>query len=311
MPKVSVIMPAYNAEKYIKGSIDSVLSQTYGDFEFIILDDCSRDSTQQIILSYGDPRIVYVKNEKNLGVAGTLNRGLELAQGEYVARMDADDIAMPERLALQTQFLNEHPEVCACGSNAVLFGADRTDEQTDMPLKQRDICLRMALSNPFVHPTMMFRKDALQGVVYDSTFEGREDYRMWMVLSRKGQMENLPQALLRYRIHGGQVTQQTDESKVQKHFRLKKTYYTELNIGLTDAMQEALCHAAFYGKVKDDAMVQQLKLGLERISKSYGCRKMPREYSALLCSVLRDFSRSLRWRMSVGLPLHMRLGLLR
>ena len=101
MPKISVILPAYNAENYISQAIDSILAQTYGDFEFIILNDCSTDGTERIILSFDDPRIRYVRNEQNLGVAATLNRGLELAAGEYIARMDADDISLPERFFRQ------------------------------------------------------------------------------------------------------------------------------------------------------------------------------------------------------------------
>lgn len=94
---VSVVLPAYNAELYLKEAIDSVLSQTFTDFELIILNDGSIDRTEEIILSYNDSRIVYVKNEKNLGLIGTLNKGINLAKGKYIARMDADDICLPER----------------------------------------------------------------------------------------------------------------------------------------------------------------------------------------------------------------------
>lgn len=109
MPKISVILPAYNAEKYINEAIDSILTQTYRDFELIILNDCSKDRTEEIILSYEDDRIVYLKNQVNMGVAATLNRGLAAAKGEYVARMDADDISLPERFEKQAAYLDEHP----------------------------------------------------------------------------------------------------------------------------------------------------------------------------------------------------------
>lgn len=309
MPKVSVIMPAYNAERYIKEAMDSILGQTFGDFELIVLNDCSRDTTEQIILSYRDPRVVYVKNEKNLGVAGTLNRGLEYATGVYIARMDSDDIAMPDRLERQVAFLDANPEVIACGSNALLFG--QTEGKTDMPLDHNSICLRLALSNAFVHPTMLLRKSALGSVRYDSSFEGREDYRMWMVLSRKGRMENLEQPLLRYRLHGGQVTQKADAAKAQKHFHLKKTYYRELDMGLTEPMQEALCHAAYYSKVKDEEMALQLKLGLVCIAKHYQCTRLPEEYVSMLFTALQPLPRKVRWQLSSGLPVRMRLRLLR
>lgn len=311
MPKVSVIMPAYNAEAYIKEAMDSILCQTFGDFELIVLNDCSGDSTEQIILSYDDPRVVYLKNEKNLGVAGTLNRGLEHAKGEYIARMDSDDIAMPQRLERQVKHLDDHPDLLACGSNAVLFGQVASESNTDMPLDYKSVCIRLALTNAFVHPTMLLRREALAHVRYDSGFEGREDYRMWMVLSRQGQMENLPEPLLRYRIHGGQVTQQKDEAKAKKHFHLKKTYYQELDIGLTESMQEALCHAAYYGRVTDESMAEQLKLGLECLATSYDLPELPKEYVRTLWNVLRGCPRGTRWKLSQGMPLKKRLSLLR
>ena len=124
MPKISVIMPAYNAEKYIKEAIDSILSQTFQDFELIVLNDCSKDSTEQIILSYTDDRVVYLKNEVNMGVAATLNRGLAVAGGEYIARMDADDISHPERFRKQARYLDAHPEVAVLGSNLECFNDD-------------------------------------------------------------------------------------------------------------------------------------------------------------------------------------------
>ena len=108
MPKISVIMPAYNAEKYIAEAIDSILGQTFGDFEFIILNDCSTDRTEEIILSYDDPRIVYLKNEQNMGVAATLNKGLAIAKGEYIAFLDADDYWAPEKLKKQIAFMQEN-----------------------------------------------------------------------------------------------------------------------------------------------------------------------------------------------------------
>lgn len=309
MPRISVIMPAYNAQQYIAEAIDSILGQTFSDFELIVLNDCSRDATGEIVRSYSDSRLVYVENEENLGVAGTLNRGLALASGEYIARMDSDDISLPQRFAQQVAFLDANPQVIACGSNAILFGD--TQGKTEMPTDDRSIRLRMALTNPFVHPSMMLRKSALEGIGYDCTFEGREDYRMWMVLSQRGELQNLPQPLLQYRLHGGQVTQQKDDAKAQKHFRLKKTYYEQLDVGLTAKMQEALCYGAFYGKVRDEAMAEQLRLGLWQIARHYGCKKLPQEYASMLLGALRPLPRKTRMRLSAGLSLRMRLSLVR
>lgn len=297
MPKVSVIMPAYNAEKYIGQAIGSILGQTFEDLEFIILNDCSKDKTEEIILSYSDERIVYVKNEKNLGVAGTLNRGLGLAKGEYIARMDADDISLPERLERQAAFLDENPAVAACGSNAVLFGEGMEEYPTEMPEDDLHIRIRLAISNPFVHPSMMLRAASLDGLRYDSAFEGREDYRMWMELSQNHAMANLPQCLLRYRIHGGQVTQKKDDDRAKKHFLLKKTYYRELDLGLTEEMQEVLCHAAFYGGAESEEKVRLLRQGLETLAKHYGCRRLPADYRDMLTVAVAKLPPLLRWRL--------------
>ena len=116
-------MPAYNAEKYINEAIDSILAQTFTDFEFIIIDDGSTDSTCAIVESYSDSRIRFFKNEHNLGVAATLNRGLDLARGEYIARMDADDISLPTRFEKQAAYMDSHPDVVVCGTGVECFGA--------------------------------------------------------------------------------------------------------------------------------------------------------------------------------------------
>jgi len=118
MPKVTVLMPVYNAEKYLKEAIGSILGQSFSDFEFLIINDGSTDSSVKIIKSYDDPRIRFIANEKNLGVIPTLNKGFALAQGEFIARMDADDISLPKRLELQADFMDKHPEAGAIGLTA-------------------------------------------------------------------------------------------------------------------------------------------------------------------------------------------------
>ena len=122
MPKLSVIMPAYNAEKYIGEAIESILNQTFTDFEFIIIDDGSSDHTADIIKGFHDERIRFIQNEKNSGVANTLNKGLELSQGEYIARMDADDISLPARFEKQVAFMEANPDVAVVGCGIELFG---------------------------------------------------------------------------------------------------------------------------------------------------------------------------------------------
>lgn len=208
MPKISVIMPAYNAEKYIAEAIDSILAQTFGDFEFIILNDDSGDRTEEIILSYDDPRIVYLKNEKNLGVAATLNKGLAIAKGEYIARMDADDISHPQRFAKQLARMQADENVAVCGSGVMLFGADIEPSTRVFAQDPKIMKVEMFFSCGLAHPSVMLRTDMIRELGgYDPNFNGMEDYELWVrVLERYG-ITTQPEILLRYRIHGGQVTQ--------------------------------------------------------------------------------------------------------
>ena len=114
-PKVTVLMPVYNCEKYLRESIESILNQTFKDFEFLIINDGSSDKSAEIVESYNDNRINFVQNEKNIGLAASLNRGLDIAKGEYIARMDADDISLPERLEKQVRFMETNPQIGICG----------------------------------------------------------------------------------------------------------------------------------------------------------------------------------------------------
>lgn len=310
MPKISVIMPAYNAEQYIGEAMDSILGQTFGDFEFIILNDCSADGTEEIILSYDDPRIVYLKNERNLGVAATLNRGLEMARGEYIARMDADDISLPHRFEKQIAYLDAHPEVAVLGTNAAIFSDDKTIQMTQVPETDRSIRFRMALSNPFIHPTIMMRRSMIAELSYEMEYEGREDYRFWMRVSQKYKVSNLRDCLLRYRIHKGQVTRRADSKKKEKHFSLKKRYYQELQIGLTEPIETALCWASFFGTVEAPEQLRMLKTGLRKVAEYYGEKGFPKEYENFLTSVAVNskIGKLDKWKITEGQPFVSRIA---
>ena len=240
MPKVSVIMPAYNAEKYIKEAIDSILNQTFGDFEFIILNDCSKDATEEIILSYQDDRIVYVKNEENMGVAATLNRGLELAKGEYIARMDSDDISLPERFALQVAYMDGHPECGICGSNTLLFGQGKENELFCFAQEDAAIRTDMLFNSSFAHPSVMLRRSVLDqyGLRYDCSFERVEDYELWDRLLTVSKGYNIQKPLLRYRFHTAQVTQAHRPEQIQALVRLHRKMLTRLKVNMTKDEEE-------------------------------------------------------------------------
>ena len=206
-PLVSVIMSAYNAEKYISQTIKSVLNQTFIDFEFLIFNDGSKDKTEEIIGSYGDHRIKSV-NQSNIGLTKTLNKALALSQGEYIARMDADDICEPARLQKQVDFLKNHPEIGICGTWVKMIDADGTFiKNYDLPTENKDIRKMLLLHNPLIHPSVMFRRKIYSDIGgYDESFRFAQDYEYWTRILAKYQAANLPEYLLNYRVFDQNIT---------------------------------------------------------------------------------------------------------
>lgn len=222
MPKVSVILPAYNAEKYIKEAVDSILGQTFKDFELIVINDCSKDSTEQILLSYIDPRLVYVKNEQNLGVAGTLNKGLSLAKGTYIARMDADDISLPERFQKQVTYLDAHPDVAVLGTNVETFDENGPLHIGWSSTDPKQMKVDLFFSCGLAHPSVMMRTDVIRTLGgYDMAFEGLEDYDLWCRVSENYGVTTFPEVLFRYRVHSAQVTKNPSQKYLERLNNLK------------------------------------------------------------------------------------------
>ena len=250
MPKISVIMPVYNGEKYLREAIDSILNQTFSDFEFIIINDDSKDSTEEIIKSYDDNRIVYLKNEQNLGVAGTLNRGLDIAKGEYIARMDADDISMPQRFEKQVAYLDKNQDVGVLGSNVIVF-TETEENKTEFPCNEKDVRIHLFINSQLAHPTVMTRRSLVEDGIYryDSTWEGREDYELWTRIVQKSKICNLPEPLLRYRKHSLQVTKKTDGHKLEKHAVLKHKFLNEM--GICVSLDEARIFSKYCVGIKE------------------------------------------------------------
>jgi glycosyltransferase involved in cell wall biosynthesis len=202
---VSVIMPAYNAEKYIGEAIESILNQTFKDFEFIILDDCSTDKTWEIIQEYAvkDERIVAVKNEKNLKISATLNKGINLARGKYIARMDADDWSFPYRLEKQIDFMESNPEVVISGGSIDITNSKLEHiNYRKYPLDDvgaRKIIFRYS---PFAHPVVMYRTEYVKiaGLYYQYFFLA-QDYDLYFRIGMLGKFGNIPDLLLKLRTH--------------------------------------------------------------------------------------------------------------
>lgn len=205
-PRVSVLLPVYNADAYLREAIDSVLNQTFRDFELIVVEDGSTDGSVEILRSVPDGRLRLISNDANRGLIYSLNRAIALARGKYIARMDADDISLPERLAKQVSFLDNHPEVAVCGTWFRTIGIhDRIHRH---PARHEDIVEDLLHVGCVIgHPTVMFRKSAVEEIQYESAFEHAEDYRLWARLSSRFKLANIPEVCVLYRTHAEQVSE--------------------------------------------------------------------------------------------------------
>lgn len=206
-PTVTVLMPVYNAEDFLREAIDSVLNQRLNDFEFLILDDGSTDRSAQIVRTYSDMRITFIQRLNNRGLIATLNTGLDMAKGKYIARMDADDICHVDRLSMQLEFMENHKEVVACGT---WFQIMPSGQVIRHPTEHAEIKSALLSYCPLGHPTVMLRASVLAetGLRYNESFPAAEDYDLWTQMITKGRLANLPFVLLQYRAHQGQVSSQ-------------------------------------------------------------------------------------------------------
>lgn len=206
-PAVTVLMPVYNGERYLADTMHSILSQSYRDFEFLIVDDGSTDQSLAIVESFNDPRIRIVQNPERMKLSGALNRGIQESTGAYIARMDGDDIALPDRLGKQVEFLDTHAEIGLCGTWFKRFGAGA--ETVDKPFGKSDQVKAYTLFDcPFAHPTVMFRKEwfARHKLQYDGSYYPTEDYELWGRALDCFPGANLPEVLLHYRVHADSMT---------------------------------------------------------------------------------------------------------
>ena len=261
-PLVSVIMPAFNAERYLAAAIDSILSQTFTDFEFIIIDDASSDATPDILAGYAarDARIRVMRNDANAGIAKSLNRALQTAQGLYIARMDADDLSLPERFEKQVAFLDAHPDhvFTACGYRTI--DADGKPIRVDVESTQSWECAWISIFRmPVSHPTMMVRSATLKehNIRYNEKYEAAQDVSFVHELLRHGKGAALSDVLFRYRAHAGNIS--TRRRNVQQMSKLNATLANAL--ALFPALDRQALHELFVFLHGDD----QASLSFETI----------------------------------------------
>jgi len=206
-PFISVLLPAYNAEKFLKEAIESILNQTYSNFEFIIINDGSTDKTQEIIDAYADPRIHCILHKENKGLIQSLNEGILCAKGVYIVRMDADDIAFANRIQVQVDFMESNPQITAVGSHAIFFNENKASPIENWALDQKtntqlEIKKTLIWENCLIHPSICFRTNVVKDLLYDPSQKNYEDYDLWLRLRKLNkQFYNCPEILVKHRIH--------------------------------------------------------------------------------------------------------------
>jgi glycosyltransferase involved in cell wall biosynthesis len=250
-PLVSIVLPVYNGEKYLAESLDSVFAQTYQNWELVIINDGSTDGTENLILNYHDKRIRYFPNEGNKGIIFSLNRGIRESNGLYIARLDADDIALPGRIEKQVEFLSGNPEFSMCGSYFQTIDSNgRLLKNVEFPANNRDAQSFLLLHNCFCHSAIMMRTNIAKELKYDEKFQVCEDYDLWYRISRTGKILNLPVYTTQYRVHENNMTTRKSEIMFIHVNKINKRILDDLGIEYSsselDAHSNALSYNASY-----------------------------------------------------------------
>ena len=291
-PLVTVLMSVYNAENFLSLAIESILNQTYKNFEFLIIDDGSSDKTLEIIKSYNDDRIKLVVNEENKGLAFSLNLGMKLARGKYVARMDADDISHPKRLAKQVKYLEKHSDISILGTWAQLI-----DEKGKhirfyiLPLRNEIIMAKMVFHIGIVHPSILIRKSDFERLElnYDPQIKlPLEDKELWIRAGGLLKFGNLPSFLIKYRVLPSSVSRVKKKMDDKFHFvvnLLKDYLHAKFNMADLDIIAKFIGGAGCWGTVKPTC--EDYKDVIQIISKN----KLNKYEKSYLCFILLQISR--------------------
>ena len=248
--KISVIMSVYNGEEYLNEAIDSVLNQSFKDFELIVINDCSTDKTEEILRQYesSDPRVRVHTNEQNLRLPSSLNKAISLAEGEYIARMDADDICLPNRLEKQYAFMQSHQDVTLSScrfmtlKNGVIASGGcggKTDNESIKAL--------LLVTNPILHPGIIAKTDVIRELGYDKNFTCTEDMELWSrFVMANHKVEILPEYLMIYRLHDKQITETTRERQRGEVIAIQKRYYGDLLKVMSEELEEFYINGIYF-----------------------------------------------------------------
>jgi len=240
MPAVSVLLPVFNAMPYLKEAVASILNQTFSDLELIAIDDASTDGSLEYLRSIADARMVVVARPKS-GLSRNLNFGIGIARAPILARMDADDVSLPQRIEKQLAFLNAHPNVVACGSHIqFLDPAGSLGEVQRYYTGDAGIRWNLLIDSAIAHPAAMYRKSAIEKAgLYHPELEPAEDYALWLELARYGQLANVPELLFQYRIHPGSVSSRRVEVQRDRVREISLRHLLASGYAETEAEAEA------------------------------------------------------------------------
>ncbi len=231
MTKLTVLMTVYNGETYLRETMESILNQTYRDFIFLIIDNASTDGSREIIRSYDDPRINLVPLPENIGQVGALNKGLDMIETPYVARMDADDISLPRRFQRQVAFMDRNPETGVCGTYAIAFQGNQIT-RWKKTCEPAEVKANLLFGCPLAHPSVIMRTQFLNkhNLRYNEEIGFSEDWDLWLRAGRCFPIANIPEYLLRYRIHGGSVSSRNLEPQQKVDRMLSRRLLEELEL---------------------------------------------------------------------------------
>lgn len=255
--KISIVMPVYNTPiQFLQEAVDSILGQSFEEYEFIIIDDGSDGSVKDFLASLGDSRIRIIYNEANIGITKSLNIGFRNAKGKYIARMDADDISLPNRLKEQYIFMERHPDVIVCGAKTGPIDAKQRNQTGRVKTEDmEEYRVKMLFTNPGpFHPTAFFRHEILfqYNILYNEKLYFSQDYGMWEAISKFGKVCVFEDVLLLRRVHEGQISKAFRERQIQCDQMTQRKLLSELlgNISDKDMSMHYICSSGYYSDAR-------------------------------------------------------------
>lgn len=273
-PLVTILMPVYNSEQYLAETIDSMLNQSYRNFEFDIINDGSSDKSVQIIQSYSDPRIKLYHNNGNQGLIYTLNRGLEIANGKYIVRMDADDISLPDRLEKQVAYMEKNKNIGISGTWIKIFGNNKN--RTKYPITSNEIKACLFWGTTFAHPSVIMRREDIlkNNLKYRIEYLHAEDYGFWVEAAQHFDMGNIPEFLLKYRASQGSISNKYKNVQEETVTNIILKNIESLGYSIEQEMRELLkTRVLTIGKldnIKEIKKIEALLIGLKELNDKNG-----------------------------------------